>query len=116
MPIPGGPYTTPPVAPIPPPETPPPAAAPSRAEGGLGALLRYLGGAPFSGVGLQNAVRARRRAQFGEIPGWSTPYQTGQQAQQAAAGASGVSAPSGGALGGHSSGLSPLLAYLSRFS
>jgi len=116
MPIPGGPYITPPVAPMPPVETPPPAAAPARAEGGLAALLRYLGGIPSSGSLAQNAVRAQRRARFGEIPGWSTPYQTGQQAQQAAAGASGVSAPSGGALGGHSGGLSPLLAYLSRFS
>lgn len=119
MPIPGGPYNAPPVAPIPPADgaAHPAAVAaggPARPAGaGLGALLSYLG-APG---GLANSVRARRRAQYGEIPGWSTPYQSGQQAARAA-GVGGVSAPAGAPAGGTSAGggLGALLAFLSRFS
>lgn len=117
MPIPGGPYNQPPVAPIPPADgaVHPAAAAaggPARPAGaGLGALLNYLGGGA-----LANSVRASRRARFGEIPGWSTPYQSGQQAARAAGGG-GVSAPTGAPAGASAGGgLGALLAFLSRFS
>lgn len=93
MAIPGTSPFLPPAAPPPaaPPAVPATPGVPAAQPPALSQLQQMLGGAQpgqFGNQFLLDAVRSRRKAQYGEIPGWSTPYQPPQQAAAAAAGPS----------------------------